>query len=629
MSGILLAFSGGSYGSPPANTVAPAVTGTAQVRQTLSCSTGTWDGVPAPTFTYQWQSNSSNISGATSSTYQIVDAYVGTVMRCVVTATNAIGTASANSNATASVTANVPAAPTIGTATAASSSTASVTFSAPTGSLATGGSAITGYTVYSSGGQTATGSSSPITVTGLNPETNYNFYVRATNAIGQSANSGTSNTITTPASYFIALSDFGYSAAIANSARVVGSSVLTAINGAAAYGGVPGLGVNTGTGVSNYAVIGGTGNTIYPWAWQFYSPDSQVSGPSIPNDGVFDSSGNLYAYGTKYGSGAQTPIMNKTNSSGSKQYGIQFGTTEFGGFNCVQFDQQGYMMAVGGYNGAGFYARISEGGSVLISRISGTQINMSGGDSDSSGNLILCGFLRDANGYQKTWVGKYDSGGTTIWGKNYNVNGTTNAGNRSTVRCIKVIGSDIYIGGWIYDSSTNYGFMAKLSGTDGTVQWQKNYLYCSWMSVTQESDGYLYWGGASTGSTKAIIVKTDTNGNEVLNRYIGSTDPSDYNFRTLGGRAIISGSNMYILGTYNIPNYGPFYVKVPTNGSKTGTYSVGSYTVVYGANFVSGSSASSLSDGIQSITFGTSFTTASESYTTSANTAQTTTVLQI
>ena len=213
MTGILMMAAGNSYGSAPVNTVAPAVTGTAQVRQTLSCSTGTWLGAPAPTFTYQWQSNSSNISGATSSTYQIIDAYVGTVMRCVVTATNSVapGGVSANSNATSSVTANVPAAPTIGTATATSSSTASITFTAPTGSLATGGSAITGYTMYSSGGQSASGSSSPITITGLNPESSYNFYVRANNAIGQSANSGTSNTITTPASYFIALSDFVYS----------------------------------------------------------------------------------------------------------------------------------------------------------------------------------------------------------------------------------------------------------------------------------------------------------------------------------------------------------------------------------------------------------------------------------
>ena len=632
MSGILLAFSGGSYGSPPANTVAPAVTGTAQVRQTLSCSTGTWNGVPTPTFTYQWQSNSSNISGATSSTYQIIDDYVGTVMRCVVTATNPISTASANSNATSSVTANVPAAPTIGTATATGSSTASITFSAPTGSLATGGSAITGYTMYSSGGQTATGSSSPITITGLNPETSYNFYVRANNAVGQSANSGTSNTITTAASYFIAVSGYGYSQTIASSARVVGSSFIVAMNGAAAYGGVPGLGVNTGTGANNYAIIGGTGSTIYPWAWQFYQPNSNITGFDIPMNSVIDSSNNLYAYGTKYGSGAQTPMMNKTNSSGSKQYGIQFGTTEFGGFNSVQFDQQGYMMGVGGYNGAPFFARISEGGSVLIARQSGTQLNMCAGDSDSSGNLIISAFRRDGNGYQRGWVGKYDSGGTVIWGRDSTVNGSGfSASNQCVPKCMKVVGSDIYVGGSILDSGTYYGFMAKLSGTDGSVQWQRNYTNCAFSSVTQESDGSLYWGGASGGSPKGIIIKTDTSGNEQLNRYVGSTGPSDYSIRLKNARAVISGSTMYIGGTYEFGGpYAPIYVKVPSDGSKTGTYTVSGVSVVYGANYVSGSFASSLAFGnIANLTFPTSFTTASESYTTSSTTSDTTTVTQI
>jgi hypothetical protein len=57
-----------SFTAPPVNTVAPAVSGTATVGQTLSSTTGTWTGLPTPTFTYQWQRAGSNISGATSST---------------------------------------------------------------------------------------------------------------------------------------------------------------------------------------------------------------------------------------------------------------------------------------------------------------------------------------------------------------------------------------------------------------------------------------------------------------------------------------------------------------------------------------------------------------------------------
>lgn len=48
---------------------APVITGLAQVGEYLSVSTGTWD--EGVTFTYQWRGNGYNISGATSSTYQV------------------------------------------------------------------------------------------------------------------------------------------------------------------------------------------------------------------------------------------------------------------------------------------------------------------------------------------------------------------------------------------------------------------------------------------------------------------------------------------------------------------------------------------------------------------------------
>jgi hypothetical protein len=104
MSGIILASVGNSYGALPINTDAPAVTGTASVGSVLSSTTGTWTGAPAPAFTYQWQrGTSTNISGATSSSYTIVSADAGYTLRCVVTATNSLGAVAANSNNTSSV----------------------------------------------------------------------------------------------------------------------------------------------------------------------------------------------------------------------------------------------------------------------------------------------------------------------------------------------------------------------------------------------------------------------------------------------------------------------------------------------------------------------------------------------
>jgi len=83
-------------GNPPVNSVAPALSGTAQEGQTLTCSTGTWSGTP--TYTYQWKRNGSNIGSATNSTYTLVTADVGQSIKCTVTATNALGSSNADSN---------------------------------------------------------------------------------------------------------------------------------------------------------------------------------------------------------------------------------------------------------------------------------------------------------------------------------------------------------------------------------------------------------------------------------------------------------------------------------------------------------------------------------------------------
>lgn len=80
--------------------------------------------------------------------------------------------------------------PTIGSATAISGTSVSVAFIPP---VQDGGATITIYTVTSSGGQVATGASSPIVVSGLIAGTNYTFTVTATNNLGTSVSSGTSN----------------------------------------------------------------------------------------------------------------------------------------------------------------------------------------------------------------------------------------------------------------------------------------------------------------------------------------------------------------------------------------------------------------------------------------------------
>jgi hypothetical protein len=99
MHGMIAGVTG--LGVAPVNTVAPAVTGTHLLGDTLTSTSGTWTGSPTPTYGYQWQRAGVNIAAATASTYVLVAADIGYSIRCVVTATNAAGTVSANSNAIA------------------------------------------------------------------------------------------------------------------------------------------------------------------------------------------------------------------------------------------------------------------------------------------------------------------------------------------------------------------------------------------------------------------------------------------------------------------------------------------------------------------------------------------------
>ena len=99
----------------PSNTAAPTISGNTYVGQTLTANPGTWNSQTTPTFSYQWQrcdklgNGCAAISGATSQTYVVQSADVGSTLRVVVKATNSSGSTSATSAQTAEITAQAPA----------------------------------------------------------------------------------------------------------------------------------------------------------------------------------------------------------------------------------------------------------------------------------------------------------------------------------------------------------------------------------------------------------------------------------------------------------------------------------------------------------------------------------------
>lgn len=92
----------------PVDVTQPAITGTADIGQTLTLTPGTWSNTDV-TLTHQWQrcdgtgANCADIPGATSTSYAVVDTDAGSTFRVVETATDRFGTPTASSAVTAAV----------------------------------------------------------------------------------------------------------------------------------------------------------------------------------------------------------------------------------------------------------------------------------------------------------------------------------------------------------------------------------------------------------------------------------------------------------------------------------------------------------------------------------------------
>jgi hypothetical protein len=104
LSGVFVKSAAAGAATTPVNTVLPALSGSVVVGGVLSVSKGTWSNSPS-SYGYQWENcnasgaNCTPISGATSASYTVTLAAVGSTLRATVTARNAGGGASATSAA--------------------------------------------------------------------------------------------------------------------------------------------------------------------------------------------------------------------------------------------------------------------------------------------------------------------------------------------------------------------------------------------------------------------------------------------------------------------------------------------------------------------------------------------------
>jgi uncharacterized protein (TIGR02145 family) len=260
---------GNSAPSTASNSVTPAtVPGTPTIGTASAGNTSASVAFTAPASTggsvitgYTVTSSPGGFTGiGTASPITVTGLTNGTAYTFTVIATNAKGNSTASSLSNSVTPTSVPGAPTIGTATKGNAQ-ATVTFTVPSNN---GGSAITGYTVTSNPGSiTATGTASPIIVTGLANGTAYTFSVTAANATGSGTPSSASNSVipsTVPGAPTIGTATKG-------NAQAVVAFTAPASNGGSAISGYtvtssPGGIVKTGT-TSPLTVTGLTNGTAY------------------------------------------------------------------------------------------------------------------------------------------------------------------------------------------------------------------------------------------------------------------------------------------------------------------------------------------------------------------------------
>jgi hypothetical protein len=229
-----------------------------------------------------------------------------------------------------------PASPSSVTATYSfSTNQATITFSPPS---VLNGSTITGYTVISSSGQTTTGASSPIVMSGLPIGPEYTFTVVASSTSGNSSASAQSNSMrtTVPVGQQAYTSNGTYTWYAPDGVSSVSVVVVGKGGDAVGVNGAGGGGVSW---VDNYSVVPGQGYTVCVG-----SPDSYFGSASV----VFAQSGKYYGGGGGAGAGGQAgtvygyPTIGYTGGNG-------------GGGSSAQ-------LAGGGGGSAGGYAGGVDGG---------------------------------------------------------------------------------------------------------------------------------------------------------------------------------------------------------------------------------------------------------------------------
>ena len=470
---------------------------------------------------------------------------------------------------------------------------ATVTFTAP----ASNGAAITNYTVTSSpGGFTATGASSPLTVTGLTNGTSYTFTVTATNSVGTGAASSASAAAMT--------GDWATNFGLSGSDVVINSTTTDAAGNVYVTGYFNGVTLAVGgvtlTRIGNndaFAVKYNAAGTVV-WAKNFGGIGAYAYGQGIAVDG----SGNVYLGGS-FNASLTTPALTKIGwidafalkldatgattwskhfgGTGASTYGIGIavdgsGNVYLGGYFSDASLTTPALTKIGNYDA--FALKLDATGATTWAKNfggTGAFVQGQGIAVDGSGNVYLGGYFDSASlttpaltkiGTRDAFALKLDAAGATTWSKNFGGTGANALG-----QGIAVDGSgNVYLGGYFNTASlttpgltkigTRDAFALKLDAT-GATTWSKNFggtgASTYGIGIAVDGSGNVYLGGyfktaslttpglTIIGTSDAFALKLDAAGATTWSKNFSGTSASTYGI----GIAVDGSGNVY-LGAY-------------------------------------------------------------------------------
>jgi len=203
---------------------------------------------------------------------------------------------------------------------------------------------------------------------------------------------------------------------------------------------------------------------------------------------------------------------------------------------------------------------------------------------DSSGNLLFVGHFQHSSGTNYPYLQKVNgTDGSIIFGKTlgsgYHANTTSGVTTDSS--------GNIYVAWKARDVNNVYGILFAKYNSSGTLQWKKEIYDAHNKSVSavdvDSSDNIYIWGDSDTPNASqgaaGLLIKMDSSGSMVWQRLISGPNTINH-----GGMSVDTADNIAICGQVYPASGGNasiFVGKVPSDGSLMGTYNTPFGTYVY------------------------------------------------